>query len=58
MDKEEIQKKVLELQKVMLNFKKGMREQEKELFRAISDYQKALEEEKLKEIRESLTNAS
>ena len=28
---------------------------EKELYRAISDYQKALEEEKIKKIRQSLT---
>lgn len=38
----------------MSEYKHELGALEKELYRAISDYQKALEEEKLKEIRDSL----
>jgi len=54
MNSEEIQKKANELKEIMANYKHELGSLEKELYRAISDYQKALEEEKLKEIRDSL----
>ena len=54
MDQPIIQQKAKELQAVMSEYKHGLGILEKELYRAISDYQKALEEEKLKEIRASL----
>ena len=54
MGSQEIQQKVAELQSIMAQYKHGLGSLEKELYRAISDYQKALEEEKLKEIRSSL----
>ena len=55
MDGQEIKKKVAELQSIMSQYKHELGSLEKELYRAISDYQNALEEEKLKEIRASLT---
>ena len=54
MDRQEIQKKIRELRAIMSQYKQELGGLEKELFRAISDYQKALEEEKIKEIRASL----
>ncbi len=54
MDGKEIQQKVAELQSIMSQYKHELGSLEKELYRAISDYQKALEEEKLKEIRQGL----
>lgn len=54
MDQHEIQKKVKELQAIMAEHKQGLGSLEKELYNAISDYQNALEEEKLREIRTNL----
>ena len=54
MNSHEIQQKVSELKLIMNQYKHKLGSLEKELYRAISDYQKALEEEKLKEIRSSL----
>lgn len=54
MDSQDIKIKVAELQSIMSQYQHGLGSLEKELYRAISDYQKALEEEKLKEIRQSL----
>jgi hypothetical protein len=54
MTKEEIQQKVKELQLVMSKYKNNLGTLEKELFQAISDYQKALDQEKIKEIKQSL----
>ena len=55
MSKEEIQQKIKELELIMSQYKNELGSLEKELFQALSDYQKALEEEKLKEIRQSLS---
>lgn len=55
MGNQEIQQKVKELQAIMANYKHELGSLEKELYRAISEYQKVLEEEKLKEIRDSLS---
>ncbi len=55
MNGQEIQRKVTELQSIMSQYKHELGSIEKELYRAISDYQKALEDEKLKEIRQSLS---
>lgn len=54
MNQLEIQQKVVELQSTMSLYKHEFSSLEKELYRAISDYQKALEDEKLKEIRNNL----
>lgn len=54
MNKQEIQKKVAELKTIMSQYKKEFDILEKELYYAISDYQKALEEEKIKEIKDKL----
>lgn len=54
MNSQEIQQKAKELQSIMTQYKHELGSLEKELFKAISDYQKALEEEKLKEIRDNL----
>jgi hypothetical protein len=55
MTSQDIQQKVAELRSIMSQYKHELGGLEKELYRAISDYQKALEEEKLKEIRDSLS---
>jgi len=55
MNSQEIQQKAKELQFIMSQYKHDLGAIEKELYRAISDYQKALEEEKLKELRSNLT---
>lgn len=49
-----IQQKVKELESIMLQYKQELGVLDKELFQAISDYQKALDEERLKEIKQSL----
>jgi hypothetical protein len=54
MNQSEIQKKAAELKKIMSEYKRGLSALEKELYRAISAYQKALEEERLKQIRSTL----
>ena len=55
MNKQEIEQKVKELQSIMSEYKQHLNSLEKELYRAISEYQKALEEEKVKEIRDGLS---
>ena len=55
MHQQDIQKKVEELKTIMVNYKLELGSLEKDLYQAISDYQKALEEEKLKELRDSLS---
>jgi hypothetical protein len=54
MTKEEIQQKVKELQLIMSQYKNNLGTLEKELFQAVSDYQKSLDQERIKEIRQSL----
>ncbi len=54
MNSQEIQQKIAELQSIMSQYKHRLGRLEKELYQAILDYQQALEEEKLKEIRSSL----
>ena len=54
MDKQEIQRKAAELQKVFSEYKGNLNLLEKELLKAIAAYHDALKEEKLKEIRESV----
>jgi regulator of replication initiation timing len=54
MNSQEIQQKVVELKSIMTQYKQELGGLERELYRAISEYQKALEDEKLKEIRQSL----
>lgn len=55
MDGQQIQQKVTELKSIMTQYKHELGGLERELYRAISEYQKALEEEKLKELRQSLS---
>ncbi|MDR3643401.1 MAG: hypothetical protein P4L74_07320 [Candidatus Doudnabacteria bacterium] len=55
MDAKNIEKKVKELQTVMAGYKHELSSLEKTLYRSISDYQKAIDEEKLKDIRSSLS---
>jgi sugar-specific transcriptional regulator TrmB len=55
MDKTEIQKKSLELKDVLSKYQSELSQLEKELFNAISEYQKMVDEERIKELRESLT---
>lgn len=55
MDSQEIAKKVTQLQSIMSRYKHDLGILKKELNQAISEYQKALEEEKLKEIRQNLS---
>jgi hypothetical protein len=52
---QDIQRKVAELKTILTHYKRELGGLEKELYRAISDYQKALEREKLKEIKESIS---
>jgi len=54
MDKQQIEQKVNELQVIMSEYKGDFSKLEKELFLIISDYQKALDEEKLKQVRGQL----
>lgn len=54
MTKEEIQQKIKELELIMSEYKNDLSALEKELFQAISDYRKALDQEKIKQIKQSL----
>ncbi len=54
MDKTEIQKKAGELQNILLKYRGQLSLLEKQLSNAISEYQKAIDEQKVKELRESL----
>jgi hypothetical protein len=54
MTKDEIQKKITELQSIMSQYKDELGTLETELFKVISDYEKALKEEKIKEIKQKL----
>ena len=53
-DKKEIENKAAGLENILSRYKSELSQLEEELFDAISDYKKALEEEKLKELRQSL----
>ena len=54
MDKDEIQQKATELNEIMKNYKGRLSELERQLFDAITEYQKALEQERIKEIKDKL----
>lgn len=54
MDKQEIRNKATELKNVLSKYKSELSQLEKQLFDTISEYQKAADEEKVKELRESL----
>jgi len=55
MDKTEIEKKALELKDILSKYQSELSLLEKELFNAIGEYQKMVDEERIKELRESLT---
>lgn len=54
MDKQEIQNKAVELKNILLKYKSELNKLEKQLFDTISEYQKVVDEERVKELRESL----
>ncbi|MBI4692358.1 MAG: hypothetical protein HY773_02940 [Candidatus Terrybacteria bacterium] len=56
MDKIEIQNKITELKEILLQYQNQLNQYEKDLFEVISQYQKVVEEEKIKEIRKKLVN--
>ena len=56
MNKSEIQNKAVELKSILLKYKGELGLLEKQLFDTISEYTKALSEERVKEIMESLKN--
>lgn len=56
MDKQEIQNKAVELKDILLKYKSELSQLDKQLFDTISEYTKALSEERVKEIMESLKN--
>ncbi|KKT06837.1 MAG: hypothetical protein UV78_C0008G0008 [Parcubacteria group bacterium GW2011_GWA2_43_17] len=55
MDEAEIIKKVEELKSILSKHKNKLGSLEKKLYQAISDYQKTLDEERLKDIRKQLS---
>ena len=54
MDKKEIQNKATELKTILSKYKSELSQLEKQLFDTISEYQKKVDEERIKELRESL----
>ena len=54
MDKKEIQNKATELKNILSKYKSELNQLEKELFATISKYQKRVDEERIKELKESL----
>lgn len=56
MDNQEIQNKATKLKNILSEYKSGLRQLDKQLFDTISEYTKALSEERVKEIMESLKN--
>ena len=54
MDKRKIQNKATELKDILSQYQGELSELEKKLFQAISEYQKALSEERIEEIKQSL----
>jgi len=54
MDKRQIQEKIDELKSIMSQHKNELGKLEKEFFDVIGEYQKALEKEKIKEIKRNL----
>ena len=54
MDKREIQNKATELKNILSKYQGELSGLEKEFFQAIFEYQKALSEEKIREIKQSL----
>ena len=57
MNKRIIQQKVTDLHAIMNKYKHELGGLEKELFMAISDYQKSLEEEKIKELKATIASS-
>ncbi len=55
MNQDEIKQKAAELNEIMKNYRGQLNELERQLFDAISEYQKALEQERIKEIRDKLS---
>jgi hypothetical protein len=55
---EEIKQKVEELAAIMSSYHGQLGQFEHELSQALHDYQKALDEEKLKEVRDSIASQS
>ena len=53
MDKSEIKNKAAELKDILSKYKSELNQLEKQLFDTISEYQKAADKEKAKELRES-----
>jgi hypothetical protein len=53
----DIKQKAKELETIMAEYKGTLSNLEKELFQALSDYQKALDQEKIKELKEQLTQS-
>jgi hypothetical protein len=51
----EIQQRIKDLKEIMANYKHELGSLEKDLYLAISEYQRELEKEKLKEIRGNLS---
>ncbi len=54
MNQDEIKQKAAELNEIMKNYRGQLSELERQLFDAVSEYQKALEQERIKEIRDKL----
>lgn len=56
MNKQEIQNKATELKNILSKYKSDLHQLDQHLFDTISEYTKALSEERVKEIMESLKN--
>lgn len=54
MDKNEIQNKATELKNILSKYKSELTQLEKQLFVTISEYQKAMDKERIRELKESL----
>lgn len=54
MDKTEIQKRATELKNILSKYRSELGKLEKQLFMVISEYQKAADEERIKELTASL----
>jgi len=57
MDKVEIGRKAAELNAILVKYKSDLGMLEKELLKAIDEYHTALKEERLRELKASITNA-
>lgn len=56
MDKEEAQKENTDLKKILLEYQDELRRLEKQLLGEIDQYRRAMEEEKIKELRKKIFN--